>query len=72
MGLEAHCRVRFEGQESDGDARLESADLLFRGRFRLRIPFDRIRSAEAVPPSRGMAGNAWRCSISAATPSAGR
>ena len=47
MGLEAHCRVRFEGQESDGDARLESADLMFRGRFRLRIPFDRIRSAEA-------------------------
>jgi hypothetical protein len=47
MGLEARCRVRFEGQESDGDARLESADLWFRGRFRLRIPFDQVRSAEA-------------------------
>jgi len=47
MGLEARCRVRFGNRESEGDARLESTDLLFRGGFRLRIPFDQIGSAEA-------------------------
>lgn len=39
MGLEAKCTVRFEGRESEGKARLEEKDLIFRGDFNLKIPF---------------------------------
>src|SRR5262247_3013381 len=47
MGLEAGCQARFGGKTSDGQARLEEKELLFRGDFRLRVPLQEIRSAEA-------------------------
>ena len=47
MGLEARCAVRFGKQASDGKARLEATELLFRGDFRLRIPFKDVASVEA-------------------------
>lgn len=37
MGQEAVCRARFEGRESEGKAKLESADLRFAGDFRFTI-----------------------------------
>lgn len=46
MGLEAACTVRYEGQVSRGKALLETQEILFRGDFRLRIPFGQIHSAE--------------------------
>ena len=39
MGSEARCRVRFGEQVSEGKALLETAELLFRGDFRLKIAF---------------------------------
>jgi hypothetical protein len=47
MGLEANCIVRHRGKKSRGKARLEQKDLQFRGDFRLNIPLDAIKSAEA-------------------------
>lgn len=46
MGNEADCRVRFGTQASQGQARLEEKELLFRGGFRLRIPFADMKSIE--------------------------
>jgi hypothetical protein len=46
MGLEADCDVRFGKQSSSGHARLEEKELLFRGDFRLKIPFGDVRSLE--------------------------
>src|SRR5262249_30988177 len=48
MGNEATCRVRFGKQESEGRALLETSEVLFRGDFRLKIPFSMIKSAKAV------------------------
>ena len=48
MGSEAMCRVRFGKQESEGKALLETSEVLFRGGFRLKIPFSTIKSAKAV------------------------
>src|SRR5215470_1445215 len=48
MGNELKCRVRFGKQESEGKALLETSEILFRGDFRLKIPFATIKSAEAV------------------------
>jgi hypothetical protein len=48
MGNEAVCKVRFGKQESGGKALLETSEILFRGEFRLKIPFSTIRSAKAV------------------------
>jgi hypothetical protein len=42
------CKVRFGKQESDGKALLETSEILFRGDFRLKIPFSTIKSAKAV------------------------
>lgn len=47
MGQEAACRCRFEGALSEGKAHLESDRLIFRGTFRLSIPFSDIRSLES-------------------------
>ena len=46
MGLEADCDVRLNKQASRGHARLEEKELLFRGGFRLKIPFGDVRSIE--------------------------
>jgi hypothetical protein len=48
MGNEATCTVRFGDQESEGTALLETSEVLFRGDFRLKIPFSTIKSAKAV------------------------
>ena len=46
MGLEADCDVLFGKQSSKGHARLEEKELLFRGDFRLKIPFGDVKSLE--------------------------
>ncbi len=48
MGNEASCTVRFGKQQSEGKALLETSEILFRGDFRLKIPFSTIKSAKAV------------------------
>jgi hypothetical protein len=40
--------VRFGKEESRGKALLETSEILFRGDFRLKIPFSTIKSAKAV------------------------
>lgn len=48
MGNEAICRVRFGKQESEGKALLETSEVIFRGDFRLKIPFSSVKSAKTV------------------------
>jgi hypothetical protein len=48
MGNEAFCKVRFGEQESGGKALLETSEIVFRGDFRLKIPFSTVNSAKAV------------------------
>src|SRR5256885_13033276 len=48
MGNESNCKVRFGKQQSEGKALLETSEILFRGDFRLKIPFSTIKSAKAV------------------------
>jgi hypothetical protein len=48
MGNEATCIVRFGKQQSAGKALLETSEILFRGDFRLKIPFSSIKSAKSV------------------------
>jgi hypothetical protein len=48
MGNELNCTARFGKEKSEGKALLETSELLFRGEFRLKIPFASIKSAEAV------------------------
>ena len=48
MGNEATCKVKFGKQQSEGKALLETSEILFRGDFRLKIPFSAIKSAKAV------------------------
>jgi hypothetical protein len=46
MGHEADCQVRFGKQRSKGHARLEEKELLFRGDFRLKIPFGDVKAID--------------------------
>jgi hypothetical protein len=48
VGSELKCTVRFAKQTSEGKALLETSEVLFRGKFRLKIPFASIKSAKAV------------------------
>jgi hypothetical protein len=48
MGNEIKCRVRSGKQVSEGKALLETAEIIFRGDFRLKIPFAAIQSAKTV------------------------
>jgi hypothetical protein len=48
MGNEAKCTVRFGKEMSEGKALLETSEVLFRGGFRLKIPFASIKSVKAV------------------------
>src|ERR1700730_8107216 len=48
MGNELKCRIRFGKRESEGKALLETNEVLFRGDFRLKIPFATIQSAEVL------------------------
>jgi hypothetical protein len=48
MGNELKCRVLYGKQESEGKALLETSEIIFRGDFRLKIPFATILSAKVV------------------------
>jgi hypothetical protein len=48
VGNELKCMVSFGEQKSEGKALLETSEILFRGDFRLKIPFSTIKSAKAV------------------------
>lgn len=48
MGREARCTVRFAGEVSEGKALLETDELVFRGGFRLKVPFKDMTRVEAV------------------------
>jgi hypothetical protein len=48
MGNEVRCTGRFGKQKSEGKALLETNEILFRGDFRLKIPFSNIKSLKAV------------------------
>lgn len=48
MGNEAACVVRFGKQKSSGKALLETSELIFRGDFRLKIPFTSMKSVKAA------------------------
>jgi hypothetical protein len=48
MGNEMTCKIQFGKQQSEGKALLETSEILFRGDFRLKIPFSTIKSAKAV------------------------
>src|SRR6202023_3260949 len=48
MGSEVKCRVRFGKQESEGKALLQTSEIIFRGDFRLKIPFATIQSAKVL------------------------
>jgi hypothetical protein len=48
MGNELKCNVRSGTQQSEGKALLETNEIIFRGDFRLKIPFSTIKSAKAV------------------------
>ena len=47
MGQQARCTVRLGKRSSAGEALLESQELVFRGDFRLRIPFQAMTSVRA-------------------------
>lgn len=47
MGAEAKCTARFDGKAASGTALLETDALVFRGTFRLSIPFRRMIRVEA-------------------------
>ena len=42
MGQDVHCIATWNGRRSIGTASLETEDIIFRGEFRLRIPFKTI------------------------------
>lgn len=48
MGQETTCTLRYGRQQSEGKALLETSEVIFRGDFRLRIPFSSIKSAKAM------------------------
>jgi hypothetical protein len=48
VGNELKCTVRFGKESSEGKALLETSEILFRGAFRLHVPFASIKSAKAV------------------------
>src|SRR6185295_10254427 len=47
MGSEARCILRIGRKKLEGEALLESKELIFRGDERLKIPFSEIRSVIA-------------------------
>jgi hypothetical protein len=48
VGNELKCTVRYGKESSQGKALLETSEVLFRGVFRLNIPFASIKSVKAV------------------------
>jgi hypothetical protein len=50
VGQEADCTAKLDRKVSQGKALLETDHLLFRGDFRLKIPFRAMKSVEALGP----------------------
>ena len=48
MGQEAACKLDYAGRAYNGKALLETAELIFRGDTRLKIPFKEISRVEAA------------------------
>jgi hypothetical protein len=48
MGQEIPCVVHFGGRQGKGRALLETAEILFRGDLRLKIPFTKIKGIEVA------------------------
>jgi hypothetical protein len=48
VGSELKCQARFGEQVGEGKALLETSELIFRGPFRLKIPFTQMKSVKAV------------------------
>jgi hypothetical protein len=48
VGNELKCRARFGKQSCEGKALLETNELIFRGDFRLKIPFAQMKSVKAM------------------------
>jgi hypothetical protein len=48
MGNEVKCLVHFGKRRGEGRALLETSEIIFRGDFRLKIPFSTIKSAKSV------------------------
>jgi hypothetical protein len=46
MGLESGCTARYGGRASDGKALLETDELIFRGSFRLTVPYHEIKDVQ--------------------------
>ena len=47
MGQELLCKVRSRGKTANGRALLETSEVIFRGDFRLKIPFASLKSVTA-------------------------
>jgi hypothetical protein len=48
VGSEVTCKARFGRRKGEGKALLETSELIFRGPFRLKIPFAQMKSVKAV------------------------
>jgi hypothetical protein len=48
MGYEARCTARVGKTTSEGKALLETDELIFRGDFRLKIPFNQVTAVDAA------------------------
>jgi len=48
VGAELKCKARFGKQSCEGKALLETNEVIFRGEFRLKIPFAQMKSVKAV------------------------
>ncbi len=72
MGREARCRVRHGDQVSEGKALLETDAVVFRGEFRLRIPFRDMTRVEAVDGRLEIDGPEGTAVFELGSPEAGR
>lgn len=63
MGNELKCKARFGKEESEGKALLETSELLFRGEFRLKIPFAEMKSVKAADGELHIAFNGGKASF---------
>jgi hypothetical protein len=48
MGAEIKCRASFDGKTGEGRALLETSEIIFRGEFRLKIPFKEMKKVTAA------------------------
>jgi len=48
MGQESNCKLDYAGRTYEGKALLETAELIFRGETRLKIPFQEMTRIEAA------------------------